>query len=45
MLMRLSALPPVGQERAGAGVPQPLAASRIAGSGHGDEPTAGGAPQ
>jgi hypothetical protein len=45
MLMRMSALPPVCQERAGAGVPQPFAGGRIAGSGHGDEPTARGAPQ
>jgi len=45
MLLRVSALPPVWQERVWAGVPQPLAASRIAGSGHGDGPTARGAPQ
>jgi hypothetical protein len=45
MLMRMSALPPVSQERARAGVPQPLTGGRIAGSGHGDGPTARGAPQ
>ena len=45
MLMRMSALPPACQERAAAGMPQPLASGRFAGSGHGDGPTARGAPQ
>ena len=45
MFMRMSALPPICQQRAWADALQPLAGGRIVGRRHPDGPTARGALQ